>query len=147
VTDAHELGIALAVAAARLVRLAARESGATLSPATWRALSQVDEHGPLRIGDLARLDRCSQPTATALVQRLVEAGWLAREPDPADARAVQVSLTPAGRNELARARSAAGAALAPRLERLPDKELARLDAGLEVLQRLVAVPVEQETPA
>jgi DNA-binding MarR family transcriptional regulator len=52
---------------------------------------------PLRIGDLHRHVLLSQPALSRLVDRLVERGLVRRSPDPADGRAVRLSLTDAGR--------------------------------------------------
>src|SRR5918912_437987 len=98
--DVNELAVALLVASARFTRLAARETPSTMPRALWRALAQLEELGPVRVSELATADRVSQPTATALVQKLVERGWAERCTDPMDARAVRVSITDAGRAAL-----------------------------------------------
>ena len=61
-----------------------------------RTLSVVNELGEPRISDLAAADRISQPTATTLVQKLEERGWVQRTTDPRDARAVRITITEAG---------------------------------------------------
>lgn len=58
-------------------------------------LSKCDR--PQRISDLGRHVLLSQPALSRLVERLEERGLLARCEDPGDGRAVQVSLTEAGR--------------------------------------------------
>ena len=50
-----------------------------------------------RLGVLGRHLMLSQPGLSRLVERLVERGLLARQPDPADARATLLSLTDEGR--------------------------------------------------
>lgn len=52
---------------------------------------------PMRLSDLHRYAVLSQPALSRLVDRLVERGLVAREPDPADARSVRIGLTDAGR--------------------------------------------------
>lgn len=52
---------------------------------------------PQRLGELGRHLMLSQPGLSRLVERLVERRLLAREPDPADARATLLSLTDEGR--------------------------------------------------
>lgn len=140
----RRLGTALAVSAARFTRLAARESGSGLPSATWRALAHLDEHGALRVGDLARLDRLSQPTATGLVQRLADTGLVVREADPDDARAVRVALTPAGRRALGEARDGVAAAFAPRLARLAATDLDLLARAVAVLDAVAAVDPQHD---
>lgn len=51
--------------------------------------------------DLARRIRVSGPTVSGIVDRLVAAGFVVREPDPADRRAYAVTLTDAGRSAVA----------------------------------------------
>lgn len=132
------LAVDLLVLAARFTRWAGRAVGGEMPPALWRALSQVDELGPLRVSALAALDRTSQPTATALVQRLERHGWVERSDDPEDARASLVATTPAGRHRLAEQRAAAGRVLAPRLGALSKQQHEDLARGLAVLRDLVA---------
>ena len=115
--DLSQLGVDVVVASARLTRLASRNVSA-LPHAAMRLLGRLDELGPTRISDLAKADRCSQPTMSTLVQRQEEKGWVRREADPADSRASLISLT--GRPRRAeRARHEAGAAIADRLRQLP----------------------------
>ena len=115
---ADDLSSELLSVVARLNRWATRNAQVAAPIAGLRLLAALDEQGPCRIGDLARLDNCSQPTITTQVQRLHEAGWITRQPDAADARAVQIALSPAGRVELDRARRARAAVLEPRLANL-----------------------------
>jgi len=99
----------LVVYAARLVRAVRRELEL---PAGTRVISLLDEHGPLGITHLAAADRCSQPTMSALVTQLVERGWVTKTPHPDDARATLVTLTAAGRAELAGVRRRHGERIA-----------------------------------
>src|SRR5699024_2661831 len=78
----------------------------TLPPYQARLLSQIDELGSARIGDLARGEHCSQPTMTTQVRRLESEGLLKRVDDPDDARAVQISLTEEGKRVLCNVRRA-----------------------------------------
>ena len=60
----------------------------------WR-----DLHAAARaayLSELAEIDHSSQPTTTAGIHRLEAQGWARRDPDPSDARATLVSITPAG---------------------------------------------------
>ena len=51
---------------------------------------------PVRISELNRHVLLSQPALSRLVDRLAERGLVERKPDPADGRAIRLSLTPAG---------------------------------------------------
>jgi DNA-binding MarR family transcriptional regulator len=132
-----ELAVDLLVTSARFARLATRETRATIPHALWRALSQIDELGPLRISELAQADRCSQPTATTTVQRLEQRGWVRRATDPDDSRAVRISVTDAGRAELETNRRTAGEHLARRMARLSPDQRAALAAGVRALHDLI----------
>lgn len=65
-----------------------------LSMSQSLAVMAVKDHGPLSITGLAELLAVSAPSASAMVDRLVERGLLTREPDPDDRRRVQVRLSP-----------------------------------------------------
>lgn len=143
-TDLSQLGVDVVVAAARLTRLASRDVSA-LPHAAMRLMGRLDELGPTRISELAKADRCSQPTMSNLVQRQEENGWIRREPDPADSRASLISLTPAGLGELERARHEAGQAIAARLRQLPSTDLATLRAAVTVMHQILTLDTE-DTP-
>src|SRR5690606_39351099 len=57
------------------------------------ALEYVVNHGPCRMGDLAKFMRVDPSSVTRAVERLEAAGLVGRNADPSDARAVQVSST------------------------------------------------------
>jgi DNA-binding MarR family transcriptional regulator len=54
----------------------------------------------MRVGDLARGLRITVGGTSKLVDRIEEAGLIAREPDPDDRRASRVALTRAGKRKL-----------------------------------------------
>jgi DNA-binding MarR family transcriptional regulator len=54
----------------------------------------------MRVGDLARALRITVGGTSKLVDRIEEAGLIAREPDPEDRRASRVALTTAGKRKL-----------------------------------------------
>jgi DNA-binding MarR family transcriptional regulator len=135
--DLTELAVDLLVTSSRFTRLASRESQSTIPQALWRALSQIEEIGPLRISELAAADRCSQPTATTMVQRLEQRGWVRRAADPDDSRAVRIGVTAAGRAELATNRRTAGEHLAGRMARLDVQDRAALARGVRALHNLI----------
>jgi len=132
-SDPRQLAVDLLVTSARFTRLAARETPTAMPRALWRALALLEDLGPARVSDLAAADRVSQPTATTLVQNLVQRGWAQRCVDPLDGRAVRVTVTAAGRAALAEARDAAAEALLPRLDRLDLESRRALAAGIDAL--------------
>lgn len=77
-------------------------TGIDLSPHDARALRVVGRHQPVRLGVIAEHLRIAPRSATDVVDRLEERGLVERAPDPADRRALTVSLTPTGVDTLAR---------------------------------------------
>jgi DNA-binding MarR family transcriptional regulator len=132
-----DLGPALLSAVARLHRWATRNARLPVSPAQARLLAQLEETGPARIGDLAKADHCSQPTMSAQVHRLQQAGLAASSADPQDARAVRVVITDSGRECLALMRQARAEAVAPLLDGLDDEDREQLRGAVAVLTRLL----------
>ena len=136
--DADQLGSDLLSVVARLNRLATQRAGLDVPYAQVRLLAQVEEQGPARISVLAAADHCSQPTMTTQVQRLEAEGWVTREPDPADARAVLVAITAAGRKALSQARARRAEVVAPHVAALSTHEQGTLADAVEILRRLLA---------
>jgi len=129
-----DLASDLVVYAARLIRAVRRTHE---QPAGVRVLSILDELGPTTITALARADRCSQPTMTTAVQRLMESGDVVKESDPDDARCTVVRLTPSGRRTLTAVRRRNGAAVAARIAEHDRHSVQELATAVEVLRDLV----------
>jgi DNA-binding MarR family transcriptional regulator len=120
--------------------------------ALWKAVGRVQRHelsrtaasvlaslrdgGPQRITALAASEAVAQPTMTTLVGRLERDGLASRATDPADARAVLVSLTPEGLMRLKGIREARAAAIEARLRELDPAEREALAAAMPVLEKL-----------
>ena len=136
--DARALGSDLLSVVARLNRLATQRAGLDVPYAQVRLLAQVEERGPARISALAAADHCSQPTMTTQVQRLEAEGWVTREPDPADARAVLVTITPRGALALEQARARRADVVAPHVAVLTADQRETLAEAVAILQSLVA---------
>ena len=125
-------------AAARLNRWASRHASFDIPFAQARLLALLDELGPARVSELAEADHSSQPTTTTGIHRLEAQGWARREPDPDDARATRVSITPHGRDALHSVRAARAAVLSRTLDGLDDSELARLRDAAQAMEDLLA---------
>ncbi|GAB2976002.1 MarR family winged helix-turn-helix transcriptional regulator [Nocardioides montaniterrae] len=128
----------LALYAVRLVRLIRQTNP---QPAGMRAMSAIDQNGPLGVTALAQLDNCSQPTMTVIVRQLIEAGWVAREPHPTDARSTLIGLTEAGRTELGRVRAANADLLASRITQHSAEDVA---TAVAVLRDALTEPTQPE---
>jgi DNA-binding MarR family transcriptional regulator len=131
------LGADLLAVVARLNRLATRRIQMPLPAAQARLLATIEAHGEARIGDLAAVDHCSQPTMTTQVRRLEDAGLVSRTVDPGDARAVRIRITPDGKRTLNAVRADRAAAIAPQLAQLGPQDREVLADAVEVLRRLV----------
>jgi DNA-binding MarR family transcriptional regulator len=118
----------------RLTRLAASLSGNAESPAIWRTISVLRDLGPMRLGELARVSRVSQPTMTKLVHTLDERGWIRRIADAGDARAWLISADPSGVAALQAWRDEITAALEPTFADLTADEVATLAASVEIVR-------------
>lgn len=134
----------LVTSSSRFVRLAAR-FGSDEWPRAWmRALSLLEEYQPLRISTFAELDRCSQPSATALLAKLNKADLVTRRPDPEDSRAVLVEMTEAGHRWLAASRRHIVDGLVPYLSDRDPEQIQKLTDGLSEL-RSILKPVDRTT--
>jgi DNA-binding MarR family transcriptional regulator len=131
------LGADLLAVVARLNRLATQRIQMPLPAAQARLLATIDAHGEARIGDLAAVDHCSQPTMTTQVRRLEDAGLVARTVDPADARAVRIRITDEGMRTLNAVRADRAAAIEPQLALLEPADRLVLAAAVHVLRRLL----------
>ena len=107
-------------------------------------LSLLDQYGALGVGRLAELDRCSQPTMTGTVKALVERAWVAKEPDPTDARATLVTLTPAGTAALGDVRRRNAAAVAERFAAQTRHSAADLATAVSVLRAVLETTPDNE---
>ena len=143
---ADDIVVDLLVTAGRLTRLAGVISGDDLPRAVLRALAVLDEHGALRVSEFARIDRCSQPAATALIGKLVAEGFATRRKDPEYFRAVFIELTPAGRTRLTEFRQAFAAAIGGHLPGFDAERLARLDTELHALLEALKTATRQHDP-
>jgi MarR family transcriptional regulator, organic hydroperoxide resistance regulator len=82
------------------------------------------QHGPLAVRDLSRLLQLDPGTLSPLVKRLERAGYVRRDRDPRDERALAIALTSEGR------------ALRDRAERIPAGIVERLGMPLDELVAL-----------
>jgi len=105
---------------ARLSRLLeASDAGITLPQ--YRMLATLNEGG-FRSARLAERLAIRKPTATALADGLVAAGFAERESEDGDRRIVRLQITDAGRAALAHAEAAYRERLRPLFDELPDEQ-------------------------
>ena len=101
------------------------------------ALGYVRLNPGTSLSELAGYLGIGLPTASTLVSRLVNAGYLQREEDPAERRRVSLSLTDSGRGRFEHALDLARQELAERLGRLSQRDLARITAAMAQLRRIL----------
>jgi DNA-binding MarR family transcriptional regulator len=118
----------------RRIRIDGRES---IPPLQLSALTTIEQHGPLRLSELARREAVTAPTMSRVLAALDEAGLVIRTPDPHDARGVRIVLSDEGAARLAEVRSHRTALIARRLGRLDDEQRASLTAALPALEALL----------
>jgi DNA-binding MarR family transcriptional regulator len=136
--DSHALAVRLERRLARVTQLLRTESRPRASVAALLTLRRLDDEGPMRVTDLAAVERVAQPSMTGLVGRLEQEGFVQRTRDADDARAVRVVLTDGGRDELAAVRSSRAAVLQERIDNLGDDARAALAAAMPALDELLA---------
>jgi DNA-binding MarR family transcriptional regulator len=119
-----------------LLRALSQPSG--LSMTAVSTLSTLERSGPTRLTQLAALAGVTQPAMTQLISRLEDDGLVRREPDPADGRVVQVTVTDDGRATLARRRARRAERLTVILAQLSPEHRAALTAALPALDALAS---------
>jgi DNA-binding MarR family transcriptional regulator len=133
-TDLNSLIASLLVTAHRLTRIAAQTTGSTTPSAVWNTLSILSTSGPLRVGDLARAARVTQPSMTKLVHQLSADELVLRIADTNDSRAWLIAITDRGSTALERWRETLGRALGPMFADLEDSDIQTLMRAVELLR-------------
>ncbi|GAA1328529.1 hypothetical protein GCM10009610_64810 [Pseudonocardia xinjiangensis] len=118
----------------RRIRIDGRES---IPPLQLSALVTVEQHGPLRLSELARREAVTAPTMSRVLASLDDQGLVIRTPDPNDARGVRIVLSDKGAARLAEVRSHRTALVARRLARLDVEQRHILDAAMPALEALL----------
>jgi DNA-binding MarR family transcriptional regulator len=101
------------------------------------ALANIEYRQPVTLGELATAERVTPPTMTKIVARLQEAELVSRTPDPNDKRIQRLSLSTEGERFIARSRSRKNAYLAKRLRKLNPDEVAKLEAAVAVMEKIL----------
>lgn len=120
-----------------LRRLRKVDEASGLSAARLSALSVLVFGGPTTVGSLARAEQVSAPTMSRLVSGLEREGFVVREADEGDARAVRVRATPKGRRVLVRGRERRVAELVELLDGVSSEDLRTLGEAAEVMERIL----------
>lgn len=97
--------------------------------AHWAILAACEAPGQHRVIDLARRIGVDPAGTTRLLERLEQAGFVTRLPDPLDRRAQRIALTPAGEALLPRLKAISEAHNRRWSDRLGVPDLARAIRG------------------
>jgi DNA-binding MarR family transcriptional regulator len=112
-----------------------QDDALSVGPARLSALS-VLLSGPKTMSELAEAEQVRLPTMTRIVSGLEGMGLARRVPHPTDRRSVRVEMTRAGAETIGRGRTLRVERLERSLRALDDAELARIEAALDVLERV-----------
>jgi DNA-binding MarR family transcriptional regulator len=127
----------LFLAVGRLSRSLRRIGPPGLGNGSLSALATLVKCGSMRLGDLADREGLAPPTLSRMVAALVESGFVARSPDPADGRASLVCATAEGERTVLGMRSTRMQELIRRLDGLTESQRKALAAALPALEALV----------
>lgn len=108
-----------------------------LSVPQFRALLFIQRHPGISASRLAEHLGVTRPTASALLDRLVQRGLVSRVRDPQERRRVVLHLTPSGVRLVDESRRHTQERLAALLAGVPAQELNRIVQGLELLQNVL----------
>ena len=141
--DRTEIASRLAAAVGRINRRA-RSDSAALGYGIVSALATIQREGPLRPGDLSRIEVVTKPTMTRILTELEQRGFIEREADPRDGRAFMVTATPEGAAAVEQARSTRTGIVAELIADLPEADVDSIAAALDALERVAQGERTQE---
>jgi DNA-binding MarR family transcriptional regulator len=104
-----------------------------LTPAQVKVLLQLGTRRQMTVGEIAAALDCSMPSASELVDRLVDAGHLLRASDPTDRRRVLIAATPASQQISAHLRELREAQVRYALDQLEPEERPTFVKSLQAL--------------
>lgn len=116
----------------------ARQIDPEIEPASYSVLATLQNEGPARMTTIARHLGIGKPTLSRQLATLVSRGWVAKETDPADARAQTVSLTSEGRQRLEGAQRERAERYLTMLQSWSEDEIATLSQLVFKLNRTYA---------
>lgn len=118
-----------------------------LSMAQLKTLMTLYDAGALSIGQIAETLGIGQPTASHLVDRLVQSGLVVRTEDALDRRRTLAELSPQGAQLIGRLREVRIEPFQRWLAQLDDSTLAALQLGLQALADLAKAELESTREA
>jgi DNA-binding MarR family transcriptional regulator len=97
------------------------------------AMLCIKKHKDTHMGDIAAHFSTTMPTATALIDKLIEAKYATREDDPKDRRVVRIHLTKTGEKLLAETTKQKSEKMNKLLSYLPEQDKLELLRILSIL--------------
>ncbi|WP_344309991.1 MarR family winged helix-turn-helix transcriptional regulator [Fodinicola feengrottensis] len=111
-------------------------TGEGLTPTQASVLGLISGRGPLGLAELAELEGVNPTMLSRVVGKLTELELIHRIPDPADARAARVEVTPTGKKTHDRIKARRAAVVSECLDRLPVQTTRTLLEALPALEAL-----------
>ena len=133
----NEVAAALPLRVATLNRLFLKHASVDVARTEASVMAAISD-GPRRITELAGFAGVTQPAITMMVNRLQERGWVTREPDPDDRRAVRVALTPAGVETFRQLQEDYRSRLHREMASLAEEDIEVLARATRVIDHLIA---------
>lgn len=144
-------GIALSIlqiipSVMRFLAAEMRQANQPISPPQLGILTLLAQQSH-NLSELAEQHSVSLPTMSAIVSKMVAAGWVERQRSTQDRRVVMFVLTPAGRTLLEEIGQQFIAKVAEQLTAVPANNLDDLQKGLTVLQTIFTPFVLKKDPS
>jgi DNA-binding MarR family transcriptional regulator len=102
---------------------------------------------PLRVGELAARQRLAPNTVSGLIGKLLDSGFVDRQPDPGDRRTARIALTEAGHRQLADWQRAHERRMATALAAISPEDSAAIINALGGLEQLASALGSDPGPA
>lgn len=118
-----------------------------LGPSDLAALDHLYNSGSMAPKDLSALMGVTSGTMTALLDRVEKAGFLKRERNPDDRRALLIQLTPAGVHAMQWLYEQFDAAVRDSLARVPDLDVGGLEKVLDELSQSLGSDTDETVQA
>jgi DNA-binding MarR family transcriptional regulator len=117
-------------------RLRPTQAGSGLTPSEISVLFTIVRFGPLRLSEVAEIERLNPTMLSRIAAQLTEAGLIRRTADPGDRRAALVQTSAAGRRMRERIQRERTRALDAHVQGLDDAQREALWQALPVLEEL-----------
>ncbi|MCE1177838.1 MAG: MarR family transcriptional regulator [Micrococcales bacterium] len=136
-SELHHLSTDLRLACMRISRRVRFESSDEIAPHHFSVLCRLEE-SPRTPRELASIERVSAPSMSRTTAGLCELGLVSRADDPDDGRSVILTITPDGKELLARTRRQRNQWMTERIRGLSEQEQQTLAAAAVILERVAA---------